>query len=206
MTTIERWVQDWYGLALHTDRPEWPLHVSTTGLLAAAHAAGFVTALDITDDILAAQLTSNRRGLLAPSVRLLAAAHDVAWQCITALAAEAQQAGYASLPSGDNPHWTPVCVHECEIGPKVYPALANTEQPDAPLRFTHKTAQRISNDLAGQTEQRISVTVTGPVLTVSHGERAIIRATRHEPDDDGLYALGAGSLTWERAQPGEMTR
>jgi hypothetical protein len=198
-TTIERWVQDWYGLTLHTDRDDFPLYVPTTGMLAAAYAAGFTTALDLTDDILAAQLTSNGRGMIDTSVRLLAAARDLAWQSITAFAADAHKAGLASLPTGVNKTWTPVCVHERDIGPKVYPALANTKRP-VPLRFTRKTAERISDDLSGQSGQRISLTFTGAVLTVSHGEHATVRPTQHEPDDDGLYSVGAGSLLWEQVQ------
>lgn len=197
-TTIERWVRDWYGLALRTDRPDFPLYVSTTGMLAAAHAAGFTTALDLTDGILAAQLTSNGRGMIDTSVRLLAAARDLAWQAITAFAADTHKAGFASLPTGVNKSWTPVCVHEHAIGPKVYPALAHTTRPDTPLRFTRTTAERIGADLAAQSGQRLSLTFTGDVLTISHGEPATTEPTQHEPDADGLYALGAGSLHWQR--------
>jgi len=197
-TRIERWVQDWYGLTLHTDRPDFALYVSTTGMLPTGHVAGFTTALDVTDDILAAQLTSSGRGMIDTSVRLLAV-RDLAWQAITAFAADAHKVGFASLPTGASKVWTPVCVHEHEIGPKVYRALASTTLPDAPVRFTCKTAQRISDDLAGQSGQRIRLTFTGAVLTVSHGEHATVRQTQHEPDADGLYAVGAGSLLWERA-------
>ncbi|MEV7628805.1 hypothetical protein [Actinoplanes sp. NPDC089786] len=200
-TTIERWVQDWYGLTLHTDSDDVALHVSTTGMLAAAHAAGFTTALDHTDDILAAQLTGNGRGMIDTPVRLLAAARDLAWHSITAFAADAQKAGLASLPTGAGKVWRPVCVHERDIGPKLYPALAHTKRKGAPPRFTRKTAQRISDDLARQSGQRISLTFTGAELTVSHGKHTTVRPTQHEPDADGLYALGAGSLQWERAQP-----
>jgi hypothetical protein len=48
--TIERWVRDWYGLNLCTDRPEWR-QIAPTAVKAAAHAAGFVTALDIAHPI-----------------------------------------------------------------------------------------------------------------------------------------------------------
>ncbi|GAA3742064.1 hypothetical protein GCM10022225_27040 [Plantactinospora mayteni] len=114
MTTIEGWVRDWYGLTLHTNRSDFPLYVSTSALLAAAHAAGFVTALDHTDEILAAQLTSNSD--LDESVRLLAATRDLAWQSITAFSAHAHHVGYTSLPTGAHKRWTPVCVHGHEIG------------------------------------------------------------------------------------------
>nr|MDT0658764.1 hypothetical protein [Micromonospora sp. DSM 115978] len=201
MTTIERWVQDWYGLTLHTDRYDFDIYVSTTAMLAAAHAAGFTTALDLTNNALAAQLTSNGRGMIDTSVRLLAAARDLAWQAITAFAADAHKVGLASLPTGINKSWTPVCVRDRDIGPKVYPALVDTHRPDAPPRFTRKTAERISDDLAGQRGQRIKLTFTGAVLIVSRGEHSPVRPTRHEPDDDGLYAVGAGILLWERAQP-----
>ena len=205
-TSIEQWVQDWYGLTLHTDRDDFPLYVSTTAMLAAAHAAGFTTALDHTDDILAAQLTSNGQGMIEASVRLLAVARDLAWHSITAFAADAHKAGLASLPTGTGAVWRPVCVHEHGIGPKVYPALAHTKRRGAPPRFTRTTAQRISDDLV-QSGQRISLTFTGAVLTVSHGEHATVRPTQHEPDGDGLYAVGAGSLVWERVQRrGEVTR
>jgi hypothetical protein len=197
-TTIERWIRDWYGLTLHTDRPDFELYVSTTGMLAAAHAAGFTTALGTTDAILAAQLASNGRGIVDPPVRLLAAARDLAWQAINAFAAAAHAAGFASLPTGANRRWTPVCVHTHVIGSKAYPALANTRRPDAPVRLTRTTAERISTDLAAQHGQRISLNFTGDVLTISHGEPASIQPTRHEPDTDGLYAIGAGSLHWQR--------
>ncbi|MDG4834834.1 hypothetical protein O7627_36820 [Solwaraspora sp. WMMD1047] len=200
-TTIERWVQDWYGLTLHTDRYDFDIYVSTTAMLAAAHAAGFTTALDLTSIALAAQLTSNGQGMIDTSVRLLAAARDLAWQAITAFAADAHKVGFASLPTGVNTNWTPVCVRDRDIGPKVYPALADTKRPDVPPRFTRKTAERISDDLSGQRGQRITLTFTGAVLTVSRGEHSTVRPTRHEPDDDGLYAIGAGSLVWERVQP-----
>jgi hypothetical protein len=199
--TIEQWVQDWYGLTLHTDRDDFPLYVSTTAMLAAAHAAGFTTALDHTDDILAAQLTSSGQERIDASVRLLAAARDVAWRSITALAATAQKAGLTSLPTGADAVWRPVCVYEDSIGPKLYPALAHTKRKNAPPRFTRTTAHRISDDIAHQSEPHISLTFAGAELTVSHGAHATIRATRHQPDADGLYALGAGSLLWERARP-----
>lgn len=193
-TTIEHWVRDWYGLTLHTDRPDFDLYVSTAGMLAAAHAAGFTTALDTTDDVLAAQLASNDRGMVDPPVRLLAAARDLAWQAITAYAAAAHKAGFASLPTGANRRWTPVCVHAHTIGSKAYPALAHTKRPDAPVRFTRTTAERISADLAVQHGQHIRLTFTGDVLTISYGEPANFQPTRHQPDTDGLYAIGAGSL------------
>jgi hypothetical protein len=198
--TIEGWVQDWYGLTLHTDRYDFDLYVSTPGMLAAAHAAGFTTALDLTNIALVAQLTSNGRGMIDTSVRLLAAARDLAWQAITAFAADAHKVGFASLPTG-NTNWTPVCVRDRDLGTKVYPAMADTNRPDAPPRFTRKTAERISDDLAGQRGQRITLTFTGAVLTVSRGKHSTVRPTQHEPDDDGLYAVGAGSLLWERVQP-----
>jgi hypothetical protein len=135
----------------------------------------------------------------------LAAARDLAWHSITAFAADAQKVGLASLPTGAGEVWRPVCVHEREIGPKAYPALAHTKRKGAPPRFTRKTAEHISDDLAGQSGQRISLTFTGTVLTVSRGEHATVRPTRHEPDDDGLYAVGAGSLLWEQVL-GEVTR
>ncbi|MDG4793661.1 hypothetical protein [Micromonospora sp. WMMD1082] len=197
-TTIERWVQDWYGLTLHTDRPDFDLYVSTTGMLAAAHAAGFTTALDTTDDTLAAQLASTGRGMVDPPVRLLAAARDLAWQAITAYAAAAHKAGFASLPTGANRRWTPVCVHAHAIGSKTYPALAHTKRADAPVRFTRTTAERISADLATQHGQPISLTFTGDVLTISHGEHTSVQPTRYQPDADGLYAIGAGILHWQR--------
>lgn len=198
-TTIERWVRDWYGLTLHTDRPDFPLYVSTTGMLAAAHAAGFTTALDITDEALAVQLASNGSGVVDAPVRLLAAARDLAWQAITAFAAAAHKAGFASLPTGANRRWTPVCVHAHEIGSKAYPALARTKRPDAAVRFTRTTAERISADLAAQHGQRISLSFTGDVLTISHGEPASVQPTRYQPDTDGLYAIGAGILHWQQA-------
>jgi hypothetical protein len=199
--TIEQWVHDWYGLTLHIDSDDFALYVSTPAMLAAAHAAGFTTALDRTDDALAAQLTSNGRGRIDTSVRLLAAARDLAWHSITAFAADAHKAGLTSLPTGASAVWRPVCVRQRDIGPKVYPALAHTRRKGSPPRFTRATAERNSADLAGQSGQHISLTVTGAVLTVSHGEHATVRPTQHEPDADGLYALGAGSLLWERVQP-----
>jgi hypothetical protein len=196
LTTIEGWVRDWYGLTLHIDRSDFPLYVSTSALLAAAHAAGFVTALNHTDETLAAQLTSNSD--LDEPVRLLAATRDLAWHAITAFAAHAHQVGFTSLPTGAHKRWKPVCVHGHDIGPKVYPALANTVHRDAPPRFTRTTAERISADLEKRRGQRLSVTFARDVLTVSHGDRAKTRRTRHEPDDDGLYAIGAGGcLTWK---------
>lgn len=197
MTTIEEWMQDWYGLTLHTDRPDFAFYVSTTGMRAAAHAAGFTTALDITDTVLAAQLTSNGRELI-DAVRLLAATRDLAWQAITAFVADAHKAGFTSLPTGASKAWRPVCVREPVIGPKVYPALAHTRRPGAPPRFTRRTLEHLSADLGSRHGQRISLTFTGDVLTVAHGEHATIRPTMHEPDADGLYFAGAGSLQWER--------
>ena len=199
--TIEQWVQDWYGLTLHTDSDDFPLYVSTTAMMAAAHAAGFTAALDLTGDGLATQLTGDGRTTIDTSVRLLAAARDLAWHSITAFAADAHKAGLAGLPTGAGAVWRPVCVHERTIGPKVYPALAHTKRKGAPPRFTRKTAERISDDLALQSGQRLSLTFIGAELTVSHGEHATIRPTQHEPDADGLYAVGAGSLRWEQAQP-----
>lgn len=76
--SIEQWVQDWYGLTLHTERDDFPLYASATAMLAAAHTAGFTTALDHTDDILAAQLTSNGQARIDTSALLLAAARDAA--------------------------------------------------------------------------------------------------------------------------------
>jgi hypothetical protein len=194
--TIERWVQDWYGLNLHTDRDEW-LWIGPTAVKAAAHAAGFITALDMTDRALAAQLATNRQSSIDQSVRLLAASRDLAWQSITALAAEAHRLGCTSLPTSPNPSWEPVCVRDQEVGRQIYPALRCGEEPDTPPRFTVKTAERISDDLSRQHGQRIRVSLTGDVLTVSFGEHAITRDTRHEPDQDGLYPLGAGSLIWQ---------
>ena len=144
--TIEQWVKDWYSLTLHTDHDDFPLYISTAALLAAAHAAGFTTALDRTDDVLAAQLTGTDRGMVDTSVRLLASARDIAWHSITAVAAQAQHAGLASLPTGANPAWKPVCVLARTIGSKAYPALAH-RRPDAPPRFTRTTTERIIDDL-----------------------------------------------------------
>jgi len=199
VASIERWVRDWYGLTLHTDRPEWR-RVSVNAVHAAACAAGFIDALDLTGNTVTAQLADNGRGTISESVRSLAAARDLTWQCITALAADAHRERCASLPTGFDPHWQPVCVREYEIGPKVYPALAHIANPDAALRFTRKAAERISADLAGQPGQRISLFFAGEVLTVSHGEHSTIRPSRHEPDADGLYAVGTASLDWQRVE------
>jgi hypothetical protein len=198
-TTIERWVQDWYGLTLHTDRPEW-IYVPGTAVLAAAHAAGFIAALDMTNSALAEELTTHRQSGIDRSVQLVAAARDLAWQSITALAATAHSVGCTSLPTGPNLSWKPVCVRDPEIGRKVYPAPRNDAAPGTPPRFTVKTAERISDDLSHQHGQRISVRFSRTALTVSFGEHSTTRATRHEPDHDGLYTIG---LPWDGTVRGE---
>jgi hypothetical protein len=192
--TIDNWIHTFYGLLLHTDQPQWRL-VCAAGQPAAAHAAGFIAALDLTNRDLLTQLAHNGRAPVDPPVHWLATARDAAWQCITALAAHAQQLGCASLPTGPNPDWTPVCVRSTEIGPKLYPALANKAEPGAPPRFTRTTVERISGDLAGQREPRAAVRFDGPLITVVHVD-ATPRARGYAPDDDALYPFGAGRLDW----------
>jgi hypothetical protein len=199
VTSIERWVRDWYGLTLHTDRPEWR-RVSVNAVQAGACAAGFIDALDLTGNVLAAQLTTNGQEVIGEAVRALAEARDLAWQCSTALAAEAHRERCASLSTGFDPHWQPVCVRADKVGPKVYPALGDITDPNAALRFTRKAAERISADLAGQTRQLVSVHFTGDVVTVSHGDHSMIRPTWHAPDPAGFYAVGTASLDWKRVE------
>lgn len=202
MYTIDQWMRHSYGLLLDTDRPEWRL-VSGTGQRAAAHAAGFITSLDFTDSGLSAQLASSGREPIDPAVQMLAVARDLAWQCITALAVEAHQAGCVSLATGACPNWTPVCVRADEFGPKLYPALARTTDAAAtPPRLTRQTIERISDDLALQTEPRVSIRVAGTVITVTHGDNTAVRPSKHEPDHDGLYTLGSGNLHWQQPSGG----
>jgi hypothetical protein len=189
--TIQRWVQDWYGLHLHTDRPEWR-QIPATAINAAAHAAGFMTALDMTDRVLAAQLAANRHISIDRSVWLLGTARDRAWQAITALAASAHRSGCTSLPTGPNPWWKPVLVREPEVSRKAYPALRSDVDPDTPPRFTAKTAERISLDLSRHTGQRITRSASQDVVTLSSDGHPPTPTARHEPDDDGLYTIGAG--------------
>jgi hypothetical protein len=196
---IEQWVHDSYGLLLHTDRPAWRL-ISIAGLRAAAHAAGFIAALDMTNCELIAQLAPDGRGPIDSPVRWLAAARDAAWQAITAVAAQAHHLGCTSLPTGPSLNWAPVCVSNTEIGPKCYPALATDTEPAAPPRFTRTTAQRIGDDLAGQHARRIIVRFPGPLITVTHADQPSRQPNQYQPDDDGLYALGAGSLDWHRVR------
>jgi hypothetical protein len=195
--TIDQWVHDSYGLLLHTDRPAWRL-MSIAGLRAAAHAAGFIAALDLTNRELIAQLAPTGREPIDPPVGCLAAARDAAWQCVTAVAAQARHLGCTSLPTGPSPTWAPVCVSNAEIGPKCYPALVSNAQPAAPPRFTRTTAQRIGDDLAGQHARRIIIRFPGPLITVTHTDLPTQQPSQYQPDDDDLYALGAGSLDWHR--------
>jgi len=199
VTSIKRWVRDWYGLSLHTDHPQWR-RVSANAVHAAACAAGFIDALDLTGHLLIAQLATNSEEHTSESVRTLAAARDLAWQCITALAATAHRQGCASLPTGFDLRWQPVCVRADATGPKVYPALANGQDPGAALRFTRKTAERISADLAGQSGRRVSLLFTGDVLTVSPGQHSMTGPIQHVPDPAGFYAIGTTILDWKRVE------
>ncbi len=195
MHTIDRWVHDWYGLHLHTDRPEWQ-QIPATAVNAAAHAAGFITALDLTDSELAAQLAANRHSGIDRSAWYLGTARDLAWQAITALAASAHRHGCTSLPTGPSPWWKPVLVRDQDVSRAAYPALRSDVDPDLPPRFTAKTAEHISLDLSRQPDRRIRMSFCADLLTVSVGEPATTRSTYHEPDDDGLYTIGAANLRW----------
>jgi hypothetical protein len=197
--TIDQWVQTWYGLLLRTDWPEWRL-MSAAGQPAAAHAAGFIAALDLTNLDLITQLAPTHQAPIDSPVRWLATARDAAWQCITALAAQAHHLGCTSLPTGPNSDWTPVCVRSDEVGPKLYPALANDAEPNEPPRFTRTTAERISDDLARQSERRVIVRFDGPLITVIRTGPAIQQPSQYAPDNDGLYQLGSASLNWQRVQ------
>jgi len=195
--TIDRWIHDWYGLHLHSDRPEWQ-RLPAVAINAAAHAAGFITALDLTDSVLAAQLATNRHSSIDRSVWYLGTARDLAWQAITALATSAHRHGCTSLPTGPNPWWKPVLVRDADVSRKAYPALRNDVDPDLPPRFTAKTVEHIGLDLSHQPDQRIRLTFTADVLTVSFGGPTNTRSTCHEPDADGLYTISAGSsLRWQ---------
>jgi len=196
VNTIDRWVHDWYGLHLHTDRPEWQ-QIPATAVKAAAHAAGFITALDLTDSELAAQLAANRHSGIDRSAWYLGTARDLAWQAITALAASAHRHGCTSLPTGPSPWWKPVLVRDQDVSRAAYPALRSDVDPDLPPRFTAKTAEHIILDLSRQADRRIRLSFCGDVLTVSVGESPNTRSTCHEPDDDALYTIGAASLRWQ---------
>ncbi|MBT8227330.1 MAG: hypothetical protein HKP61_05350 [Dactylosporangium sp.] len=199
MYTIDQWIRDSYGLLLHTDRPAWRL-MSAAGLRAAAHAAGFIAALDLTNRELIAQLTTNGQDPSDPVVQMLAAARDAAWQAITVLAADAHRLGCTSLPSGPHPDWAPVCVRTEAVGPKLYPALANDADPSAPPRFARTTAERITGDLAARPGQHLRVRLAGTVHNLARAEPTIVGPDEHTPDDDGLYTLTARGLDWRRVR------
>jgi len=192
--TIDRWIRDWYGLHLHIDRPEWR-QIPAAAITATAHAAGFITALDMTDGVLAAQLVANRHSSIDRSVWYLGIARDLAWQAITALAASAHRHGCTSLPTGANAGWKPVLVRDADVSRKAYPALRSEVDPDTPPRFTATTVERIRLDLPHQPDQRIRLAFTADLLTVSLGA-ASTGSTRHEPDADGLYTIGDANLRW----------
>jgi hypothetical protein len=197
--TIDHWVPDSYGLFLHTDRPAWRL-MSVAGLRAAAHAAGFIAALDLTNHELISQLATNGQDPSDPVVQMLAAARDAAWQAITALAADAHRLGCTSLPTGAHPDWAPVCVRTDAVGPKLYPALANDTAPTAPPRFSRTTAERITGDLAVRPGQHVRVRLAGTVRNLARTEPVVVGPDEHTPDDDGLYTLAVVGLDWQRVQ------
>jgi hypothetical protein len=194
--TIDRWIQDWYGLHLHADRPEWR-QIPAAAINAAAHAAGFITALDMTDGVLAAQLAANQHCNIDRSVWYLGTARDLAWQAITAVATSAHRHGCTSLTTGANRWWKPVLVRDAEVSRKAYPALRSEVDPDTPPRFTAKTVEHIGLDLSHQPNQRIRLTFTANVLTVSRSHPANTGGTCHQPDADGLYAIGDATLRWQ---------
>jgi hypothetical protein len=191
---IDQWVRDWYGLQLHTDRPGYA-RVPATAKAAAAHAAGFIAALDLIDGDLAGQLVANGDATIDRPVWHLAQARDHAWHVITTLTASAHRFGCTSLPTSQG-QWKPTLVQDTTISRKAYPTLRSEADPDTPPRFTRKTVEAISLDLSRQPGQRLTVRATGDQFTLSFGEHAH-RDTHHEPDSDGLYSLDSPGLLWQ---------
>ncbi len=122
------------------------------------------------------------------------------YRCDIQAISDAHRLGCASLPTGPAPTWVPVCVRDTDIGPKLYPALANDAEPAASPRFTRATVERISDDLSGQTGRCVSVRFAGPTITLKHPGHPTPYPGEYAPDNDGLYQLGAARLHWQRVQ------